>query len=89
MHLHKGCVVYPNPVGGILNVELQHPGEESLKFQIVDVQGRVVQEFKQQHILGKQLFQFILSDDVSDGIYFLVARTRKGKVSSRFILDRV
>jgi hypothetical protein len=71
-------IVYPNPTGGILNIE---SSENILDLILYDMNGnRIFQKYS----LNTKLFSFNLSS-VSRGTYLLQVRTAEGMVNKKVV----
>lgn len=67
--------VFPNPAFDILNVDIELPGERNIKFDILDINGRLVLENNLSKFNSNYLFDI---SQLYPGIYFYILATQKG-----------
>jgi hypothetical protein len=80
-----GITVYPNPAGGVLNIDITN-GEKQMDLQIVDVRGQTVYEKS----LENNQAEFTYKVDVSTfprGVYFVELVNSKRFVIKKIILQ--
>jgi hypothetical protein len=63
---------YPNPTTGNVNVDVFAPVSSNVKFSVVDIVGRTLQQFNKSLLKGNNTFNIDLSNNVN-GIYFIKA----------------
>ena len=79
----RSITVYPNPVSKDLGIELISDAVQVLRFEVLDLNGRVVSQFGQKNIsAGKNILQFPI--DLTSGMYQLKISSPNG-VSTRKI----
>ena len=85
--INKQFTVYPNPVKGLLNLQLNNAKAESVSIEIIDALGRITN--KQQFFLsvGANCLSVAVSN-LSSGAYTLVINGASGIISKRqFVKD--
>ena len=66
--------VYPNPVTGSIHADIAHTGNSSVKFQLVNLLGVVVQSWNSIQLKAeKHPVELKLSNKLSPGTYILIA----------------
>ena len=63
--------IYPNPFFHELNIEIYSKIKEVAKFQIYDLQGRIIEEFYKELDVGFNEFNVVPSIS-ENGVYFLI-----------------
>ncbi len=79
-------VVYPVPTKDVINLHLNLQTASEGFFQITDLQGKVILQFKEPKLLN-QFINFDVSS-LADGMYLLHLRTDNVRSSERFIISR-
>jgi len=75
--------IYPNPTTNILNVEFSTTDIEKVKFDIFDLNGRLIKTVSQEN--HNQINQQINVEDLQTGTYILVINTSKYTSTHKFI----
>jgi len=75
--------IYPNPTTNILNVEFSSTDIEKVKFDIFDLNGRLIKTVSQQN--SNQINQQINVESLQTGTYILVINTGKYTSTYKFI----
>ena len=79
--------LYPNPTSGKLLVDLGNWDQQSVKIDVLNAQGQLVQTFKMEANIGLQTID--LDGRLSNGLYQLVVRPSEGApVAEQFIIQR-
>ncbi|MES2617595.1 MAG: T9SS type A sorting domain-containing protein [Bacteroidota bacterium] len=77
--------VYPNPAGGLVNIELNAAFVKNVSIEIVDMFGRVVY-YNPSPELGGNSFLSLDINHLTDGLYVVNVRNASGSISSaRFV----
>lgn len=80
----SGLNLYPNPTGGLLNVDLERVPEEPVWVEILDVNGQVL--YYEKHDMESGALQLnIEAMNIPAGMYLLNIRTQDGVMSGRFV----
>lgn len=82
----KRLVIYPNPSRDVLNLHLNWDVPEKAFFQVIDMSGKVLLEFKEPKILN-QLITFDVSA-LAAGMYILHLKTDRSTENVRFFIDK-
>jgi hypothetical protein len=77
--------ISPNPVKDVLNVQIKSNKQEKVLIQVVDFEGRIVQQKQQQLQVGENAFA-INATSLSKGIYSLVVIGSKSQ-STQFVKE--
>ncbi len=75
--------IYPNPVTSILNVEFSTKDTGKIKFDIFDLNGRLIKTVSQEN--SNQINQQINVENLQTGTYILVINTGKYTSTHKFI----
>lgn len=75
--------IYPNPTTNILNIEFSTTDIEKIKFDIFDLNGRLIKTISQEN--SNQNNQKINVEDLQTGTYILVINTGKYTSTHKFI----
>lgn len=75
--------IYPNPTTNILNVEFSATDIEKVKFDIFDLNGRLIKTVSQEN--SNQINQQINVESLQTGTYILVINTGKYTSTHKFI----
>ncbi|MEG0917670.1 MAG: M12 family metallo-peptidase, partial [Myroides sp.] len=75
--------IYPNPTTSILNIEFSTTDIEKVKFDIFDLNGRLIKTVSQEN--SNQVNQQINVDNLQTGTYILVINTGKYTSTHKFI----
>lgn len=75
--------VYPNPTGGLTNIEFNVEGNEEVQAEIVDITGRTVSVLLNENTTGMQNLSWDTSN-ISEGIYLL-----KVKVGNAYFVHKI
>jgi len=79
-----GLLIYPNPVGEILNIELEESGISGKMLVLIsDVLGKTVKQLKPD---GRQSSYSIPVNDLQPGIYIVTVVTDKYRISRKLII---
>ncbi len=78
-------LISPNPVKDVLNVKIKGSKQEKVLMQIVDFEGKIVQQKQQQLQAGENIFS-INSSSFSKGIYTLVVSGSNNQ-STQFVKE--
>lgn len=66
-----GITAYPNPASSILSIRLAGIGDNNIKFQIIDVLGKVVREINRSNVDSRLEITEIDISSLSNGMYWL------------------
>ncbi len=80
----KTVEIYPNPANDILNIELDSPNEEVFKIKIFNDLGQLKRE---EEIVFKEKTISIKTDNLKNGIYFVVLNSKTGSISKKFVVS--
>ncbi|MEG1022271.1 MAG: M12 family metallo-peptidase [Myroides sp.] len=75
--------IYPNPTTNILNIEFSTTDIEKVKFDIFDLNGRLIKTVSQEN--SNQINQQINVEELQTGTYILVINTGKYTSTHKFI----
>ena len=75
--------LYPNPTASILNIEFSITDIEKVKFDIFDLNGRLIKTVSKEN--SNKINQQINVEDLQTGTYILVINTGKYNSSHKFI----
>lgn len=75
--------IYPNPTTNILNIEFSTKDSEKIKFDIFDLNGRLIKTVSQEN--SNQVNQQINVENLQTGTYILVINTGKYTSTHKFI----
>ena len=75
--------IYPNPTTNILNIEFSTTDIEKVKFDIFDLNGRLIKTVSQEN--SNQINQQINVENLQTGTYILVINTGKYTSTHKFI----
>jgi len=75
--------IYPNPTTNILNIEFTTKNTENIKFDIFDLNGRLIKTVSQEN--SNQINQQINVESLTNGTYILVINTEKHTSTHKFI----
>lgn len=79
--------LYPNPTSGNLMVDLAAWDQQSVKIDVLNAQGQLVQTFKMEATVGLQ--DINLNGNLPNGLYQLVVRPNEGiPVTEPFMIQR-
>lgn len=82
-------LIYPNPNEGLFGVRMISREKMDAGFRVMDLQGRVVQEFPSIRFdAGISTVEFNLMNGLVPGIYFLEANAQNGHHREKLILER-
>lgn len=79
----ESVLVYPNPSGGLFNVELQSNQNNNIKISVYDVRGRII--FEKLYDNSLRFEQTIDLSPVESGIYIMEISDGKNKINRRII----
>lgn len=79
----KDLKIYPNPTTNILNISFSTTDIEKIKFDIFDLNGRLIQTVSQDN--SNQINQQINVENLQTGTYILVINTGKYTSTHKFI----
>ncbi|WMN11410.1 M43 family zinc metalloprotease [Marivirga salinae] len=85
-NVRKSIVIYPNPAKNDVNLHLNLDVAEEGFFQILDMKGNVILEFKEPKILN-QFISFDVSQ-LAEGMYILRLRTNRFSATERFMIQK-
>lgn len=76
--------VFPTQINDMINIEFELKKEENLSVDLIDIQGRVIQNFAQNQYFskGEQLQTYQVPTSLSKGIYFVVLSDEAGAMRS-------
>lgn len=76
--------MYPNPAENIFNLIVDSKNKELAQLQVVDVNGKIVLQYKQQLQVGLNKITVDVNT-IAAGIYFAKVQTNNGVVSLKFV----
>jgi len=85
-NVRKTFVIYPNPAKNDLNLHLNLEIAEEGFFQVLDMRGKVMLEFKEPKILN-QFITFNVSQ-LAEGMYILRLNTNRITATQRFMIQK-
>jgi len=85
-NVRKPFVIYPNPAKNDLNLHLNLEIAEEGFFQVLDMRGKVMLEFKEPKILN-QFITFNVSQ-LAEGMYILRLNTNRITATQRFMIQK-
>jgi hypothetical protein len=78
------AIIYPNPVGNILNLTIKNPRALQSKIEVLDSHGRLIQHLYHGEL--KEAYQFDLTH-FNSGFYILQIHTSEGKHGIKFLKE--
>ena len=82
-------IIFPNPNEGLFGIKMICNEKTDVNFRVIDLQGRVVQEFSTIHFdAGISTGELNLMENLMPGIYFLEAKTHNGSHREKLVLKR-
>ena len=82
----SNTTLYPNPTTGEFIIQHQSLNNDIQRIEVVDLQGRLIEQRKANYTNGILYEKFELSD-LSSGIYLVELFGKKGKTVKKVILD--
>ena len=82
----SNTTLYPNPTTGEFIIQHHSFNNDVLRIEVVDLQGRLIEQRKANYTNGI-LFEKFNLNDLSSGIYLVELIGKKGKTVKKVILD--
>lgn len=79
--------IFPNPTKGMISVELKGYNDEQLTIEILDLNGKMVQEYEFKNISTNFSTQFDLTN-LNEGVYLMKIVSSKSTTTNRIVLKK-
>lgn len=84
---HNEIQVYPNPVTSYLRIDILQERDSFVEFQLVNSLGMIVQSWnKTQFTVSYQAIELLLTNELTQGMYFLIAKTEEKETMQQKII---
>ena len=82
-HASDHFAIFPNPTKGIFTVNLLSDTNEEIRLTITDATGKIVRQL----LIATNADSNIRLQNLPEGIYYLSAETKSGRVSEKFVIE--
>jgi Zn-dependent metalloprotease len=86
MNMNDYLKVYPNPITDLLRINLFSDNRQNIQLQLLDLQGKVIQQKDENAIAGQNRFQLNMNDQPS-GIYFIRIISEVGVYNNKIVKE--
>jgi hypothetical protein len=84
----KGCLIYPNPAGSIINLMFYGGEKQQIDVAISDIQGRVLQFQNNLSPKYNNIFAISLNPNITNGIYLVNIKNGSQSYGKRIVVLR-
>jgi Zn-dependent metalloprotease len=76
--------LYPNPASDLLNINFFSTSKQTIGIEVMDLQGKVIENYNKTAIAGENQYQFDMNNK-SSGIYFIRINTNLGVYNGKIM----